>query len=1269
MKPHRSAVALSVCVAIFILPAVAHGQTFTWDGGGSDDLFGTGANWNPDGAPSVGSLVILLFDGVTRPTPNNNYTAGNDFNEWRLLSTAGTDFAISGNAIGLYGKIENNGGSNHIFTVNTAAIYARDGSIEYNPVGGDINIGAVTYLDGNSTLNVYDGSLNHTLYLNNVLANGNGSGGNGSLILNQTATVVLAADGNTYGTTTINGGTKLQVGNGGATGSLGSDTITDNGQLVFNRSADLTVSNTISGSGTLSEQAANVLTLSGSNSYSGATGINAGTIVISAENNLGATPGSYVSNQLSINGGTLKTATGVSISTNRGITIGSSGATLDNSAAGNSTNFNFNSKITGTGTLTLNANGSTSDSGDGVGGNLGLLNNTSDFTGNVIIQSGVVNFADNGAFGNTANNIVIQGGGLVATGARTLPSTRSIALSGGGNKIFRVYGSTNFTVNGAITGTGNVRHTDGGTLVLTGANSFTGNIDNVRGDLTLSNSAHTGNVTNSSGTLVLNGVNTYTGYTHVNTGTTLRLDADNALPDTTTVLMYGSTTFNANGKTDSFSSLTTGSSSDTTAVINLGSGANLTVTNNSLPSGMTSGYSNATIHGKITGTGNITYNHATTNNGLWDWANTSNDFTGTLTITQGRLRVVTDAALGNAANDIVFNGAPVATFGNQEGKASIQVTNGTDLTLGAGRDVILNAGMEGTMYVWGGTTMTINGKVTGGGNLRKEDSGTLLLNNGADDWTGLTTVVLGEIRIGVAGALSPATTAVVAGGTLNLNGIASSVTGLSGGGQTGGVVSGGSTLTVTGSGTYEYSGQVNDSYGGGNNGLIVEYAGSGSLTLSGTSDNSGGRAAVDSGTLILAKTSSGSVHAVGTNNVPALIINGGICQLGGTGGDQIYTDANVLMTGGTFDLNGRNEGFRGLTGSAGTIRNDGASASMLTIGENSVVADNYIFAGSIANGASVIALTKTSAGTLTLTGTNTYTGATTVNGGTLRVQGSLTNSPTTVLATIAGNGSIGAPLTLRSGAGISSAITNWSGAPHVGFDELAVQSLAFDSGPHPLTVVTTGMVNFNETSKVFPIITTTGGITGFNAPDFTIVVPGFTGTGTWSVRQTSNNLELVYTANAYDSWAASKGLTSANNGKDQDPDGDGRTNLQEFAFDGDPLNPCNDGKIVTVIGDPDGDGPETSALIVTLPVRDGTVFSGPGDLVSDPIDGLIYSIQGSSDLIDFTSMAITEVTPALSAGMPSLSSGWTYRSFRTPGSPADPGHGCNYMRIGVLEAP
>ena len=749
---------------------------------------------------------------------------------------------------------------------------------------------------------------------------------------------------------------------------------------------------------------------------------------------------------------------------------------------------------------------------------------------------------------------------------------------------------------------------------------------------------------------------------------TIRLDANDTLPDGTTVLLYGGTTFNANGKTDTLGTLTTGSSGDTTVTVNLGSGANLTITNNSLPAGMTSGYGNGTIHGKITGTGNITYAHATAiaASAQWDWFNATNDFTGTVTVTQGRLRVASDAVLGNAANDLVFNGTPVATLGNQEGKASFQIASAGNLTLGAGRDIILNTGKEGTMYAWGSYTMTVNGKITGGGNLRKEDGGALLLANTANDYTGLTRIALGTLRVGAAGVIPDASGVEIAGGNLDLVGLTESVASLFG---SGGAVNGGGTLTVLTSGSSTYNGVVQG-------GSTLSMAGGGTQTIAGTVDNDNGWAAVSSGTLVLGKTSGSSVHSVGRTDAVGLWITGGTAQLGGTGNDQIYFRTEVSQSAGVFDLNGRNEGIRGLTGSGGTVNNGAAATtSTLTVGESTSASNTFTYSGAIEDGAGQVALTKSGDGTQVLDGTSNYTGSTTVNGGTLRVQGTLGATATTVSATlpatarISGNGSLGGSLTLGVGGGFGVRIADWTGAPGTGFEDLAVASLAIASGAHTITVDASGLANFSETTKAFPFLLTLSGISGFNPADFTISAPGFTGTGTWTVQTNGNNLELVYTvlSNAYDDWATAKGLDGSNNGKGQDPDGDGRTNLQEFAFDGDPLSAVNDGKTVVKMVDLDGAGPEGQALVLVLPVRDSAVFSGPGDLVSAALDGVIYKIQGSDDLLDFTSMDVTEASDQ-SAGMPALSSGWTYRTFRTPGSVSDPDPG-DFLRAMVQEGP
>jgi fibronectin-binding autotransporter adhesin len=129
--------------------------------------------------------------------------------------------------------------------------------------------GTITLASGNSTVNAYGKAITMS-----GLVTGTGA------ITKTGGQMLTLANNNDYsGTTTISSGT-LQVGNGGSTGSLGSGAVTNNGVLAFNRTTDMTVANAISGTGSLTKNAANTLTLTGTNSYSGATTVAAGKLVV-----------------------------------------------------------------------------------------------------------------------------------------------------------------------------------------------------------------------------------------------------------------------------------------------------------------------------------------------------------------------------------------------------------------------------------------------------------------------------------------------------------------------------------------------------------------------------------------------------------------------------------------------------------------------------------------------------------------------------------------------------------------------------------------------------------------------------------------------------------------------------------------------------------------------------------------------------------------------------------------------------------------------------
>jgi fibronectin-binding autotransporter adhesin len=78
--------------------------------------------------------------------------------------------------------------------------------------------------------------------------------------------------------TTISDGT-LQVGNGGTSGSLASDVL-NNGALAFNRSDTYSFGGVISGSGVVNQIGGGTTVLTAGNSYSGATAIQSGTLLV-----------------------------------------------------------------------------------------------------------------------------------------------------------------------------------------------------------------------------------------------------------------------------------------------------------------------------------------------------------------------------------------------------------------------------------------------------------------------------------------------------------------------------------------------------------------------------------------------------------------------------------------------------------------------------------------------------------------------------------------------------------------------------------------------------------------------------------------------------------------------------------------------------------------------------------------------------------------------------------------------------------------------------
>lgn len=94
----KRAVQMALCLGALSLQA----QTSTWDGGSATtDNWTDGANWG-GAAPTAGD--VLEFDGASRLTPANDFTAGTGFGGLSFLLGA-DPFVLSGNAISLSGNV------------------------------------------------------------------------------------------------------------------------------------------------------------------------------------------------------------------------------------------------------------------------------------------------------------------------------------------------------------------------------------------------------------------------------------------------------------------------------------------------------------------------------------------------------------------------------------------------------------------------------------------------------------------------------------------------------------------------------------------------------------------------------------------------------------------------------------------------------------------------------------------------------------------------------------------------------------------------------------------------------------------------------------------------------------------------------------------------------------------------------------------------------------------------------------------------------------
>ncbi len=517
----------------------------------------------------------------------------------------------------------------------------------------------------------------------------------------------------------------------------------------------LAISSEITGGNGLQKNGLGILTLSGTNTYSGGTVINGGTLNLgtNSDSNLGATTG-----ELTFTGtGTITYTDGLVLHANRNLIL-NSGANVALSNA-----ITVNGVLSGSGSLSVN----TADAFI-----FSSPNNT--FSGMITSRAGGTTGygLDMASIGDGA------GAGLINLGNTTTGGTfRWIAPSGTGtttllNRQFALSGTTGvgaicargatssdhliITKDLLISGTGNKKLILAGTN--TGNNAFAGNIADGSGSLISLEKTE-------GGTWILSGTNTYTGITNLAAnGTTGRLifqGAQSLSPNT-------QIDFNQNSSNVQSVSFLSDSVGTINAPVNFQRpitfvGANTTQSMNIFVGNTSNGTGAGTSTGSVIGVGDITWNNAT------QAANTTRTF------------FVTGAngyslKTGNFTLPNLSTRTAASTWTNVFNPTSASLIIGGNITMASGNNVdggipVLELGGTATGNLVLGSisdaadVATTNRPLS----LTKTGNGTWAFS-GNNTYTGTTTVSAGKLFINGDQSASTGAVSVANNATLGGNG-------------------------------------------------------------------------------------------------------------------------------------------------------------------------------------------------------------------------------------------------------------------------------------------------------------------------------------------------------------------------------------------------------------------------------------------------------------------------------------------------------------------
>ena len=446
---------------------LAHNTTI---GGGTNDLLVVGGNLNVAGAttlslnflngsPATGTYTLIqygTFSGdisqISLPSnPRYTLTLNNNTGSKTielLVSGVAANLVWQGDGVNNYW--DNAGAAQNWTNSSSVSLdYFYDGdNVTFSDTGSDspaINL-LNTLAPGSVTVNATQ---------NFDFSGSGGLTGSGGLVKSGSSTLILETANSYAGATVVNNGT-LQIGNGAASGTLGSGAVTNNGTLQFNRTDGISVANDLHGTGALVVNSGTITPSSANSDFTGGVTINNGGIIYANNTNaLGATNGGttvnsggqlYITANVSFGAEALSLA-GVGGDSNGALRKGGAGASTYSGGLTLTANSTFG--VDASATLTLN-------SPLGIAGAFALtkngsgtlaLSSTNSFSGGTVLVTGVINVNTNGALGTGPVTATTSGHFLIADGLNVTNSfTASTVSPAAATGFIMVNDNTNGTV-------------------------------------------------------------------------------------------------------------------------------------------------------------------------------------------------------------------------------------------------------------------------------------------------------------------------------------------------------------------------------------------------------------------------------------------------------------------------------------------------------------------------------------------------------------------------------------------------------------------------------------------------------------------------------------------------------------------------------------------------------------------------------------------------------------------------------------------------------